>query len=32
MLGQLLEEKQQWQTTCRELVQDRDKVIKDTNE
>jgi hypothetical protein len=28
MLGQLLEEKQQWQTTCRELVQDRDKVMK----
>merc|ERR1719321_1834548 len=28
MLGQLLEEKQQWQTTCREVVQDRDKVLK----
>merc|ERR1719269_538380 len=28
MLAQLLEEKQQWQTTCREVVQDRDKVLK----
>jgi hypothetical protein len=28
MLSQLLEEKQQWQTACREVVQDRDKVLK----
>merc|ERR1719174_2013705 len=28
MLQQLLEEKQQWQTACREGVQDRDKVLK----
>merc|ERR1719240_2161052 len=28
MLAQLLEEKQTWQTTCREVVQDRDKVLK----
>jgi chromosome segregation ATPase len=28
MLAQLLEEKQQWQTACRELGQDRDKVLK----
>merc|ERR1719174_409954 len=28
MLQQLLEEKQQWQTACREVVHDRDKVLK----